>query len=144
MGGGCDLTPNYLTYHPPALVGSCPGCPSLHESEARAESPIDLRQDIRDYHAFWKGICDEHSTHLYPEYKLWCDRCAFNLTLPEPQRQSQLPKAPAAVFLAMLHGRRLLQPRASAHLITAITVWVCLWFASSKCRSGPEAAYLFQ
>ncbi|CAG9461334.1 unnamed protein product [Pedinophyceae sp. YPF-701] len=44
-GGGCDLTPSYLD-----------------EADARA------------FHAHWRGVCDQHSPALYPEYKAWCDK----------------------------------------------------------------------
>eukprot|EP00884_Botryococcus_braunii_P004767 jgi/Botrbrau1/14291/Bobra.0369s0005.1 len=44
-GGGADLTPVYL-----------------------------FPEDARQFHSFWKQVCDKHSPQLYPEYKAWCDR----------------------------------------------------------------------
>jgi len=43
-GGGCDLTPAYLN-----------------------------ERDSREFHSFWKAVCDRHGTELYPQYKKWCD-----------------------------------------------------------------------
>eukprot|EP00192_Tetraselmis_astigmatica_P013206 CAMPEP_0117658452 /NCGR_PEP_ID=MMETSP0804-20121206/5871_1 /TAXON_ID=1074897 /ORGANISM="Tetraselmis astigmatica, Strain CCMP880" /LENGTH=325 /DNA_ID=CAMNT_0005464973 /DNA_START=84 /DNA_END=1058 /DNA_ORIENTATION=- len=45
FGGGCDLTPVYL-----------------------------FEDDAREFHTFWKALCDRSSSRLYPEYKSWCDR----------------------------------------------------------------------
>ncbi|GLC34581.1 hypothetical protein PLESTB_001245800 [Pleodorina starrii] len=44
-GGGCDLTPSYV-------------------DEA----------DTREFHRFWKGVCDKYKPELYDELKEWCDR----------------------------------------------------------------------
>eukprot|EP00892_Ulva_mutabilis_P000804 jgi/Ulvmu1/10724/UM068_0010.1 len=56
FGGGCDLTPNYLSHtHPDA------------------PSATDLTPDISAFHTFWKDLCGEHSPALYPRYKRWCD-----------------------------------------------------------------------
>jgi coproporphyrinogen III oxidase len=43
-GGGADLTPAYL-----------------------------YEEDARDFHKFWRCVCERHSPDLYPEYKAWCD-----------------------------------------------------------------------
>mmetsp|Transcript_35986 Transcript_35986/g.113844 ORF Transcript_35986/g.113844 Transcript_35986/m.113844 type:complete len:292 (-) Transcript_35986:908-1783(-) len=43
-GGGCDLTPAYLE-----------------------------EEDAREFHGFWKGVCDKYDPALYPRYKAWCD-----------------------------------------------------------------------
>ena len=48
MGGGCDLTPFYLT--PPLETGA------VH------------------FHRHWKGICDQHGPTLYPRFKEECDK----------------------------------------------------------------------
>lgn len=45
FGGGCDLTPSYI-----------------HE------------EDCREFHQFWRTLCDGHCEGLYAEYKEWCDR----------------------------------------------------------------------
>jgi coproporphyrinogen III oxidase len=39
-GGGCDLTPFYL-----------------------------IEEDAAEFHAFWKTLCDQHGTTLYPQFK---------------------------------------------------------------------------
>ena len=52
-GGGCDLTPNYLTAELP-------------------DGAVDLRADCTEFHAFWRALCDEHGSQLYPQYKKWC------------------------------------------------------------------------
>jgi coproporphyrinogen III oxidase len=73
-GGGCDLTPNYLTYV----------APSHHEAlsdaaDSASASPsggsLDLQGDIRDFHARWQALCNEYDASLYGGYKEWCDRC---------------------------------------------------------------------
>jgi coproporphyrinogen III oxidase len=64
FGGGCDLTPNYLTH--------------VHPDTGTA---TDLKGDIEAFHSSWKSLCDRHSPALYPEYKDWCDRCACILML---------------------------------------------------------------
>lgn len=56
FGGGCDLTPNYLTH--------------THPDTPEA---TDLSPDISAFHTFWKDLCDEHSPAIYPRYKRWCD-----------------------------------------------------------------------
>jgi hypothetical protein len=43
-GGGCDLTPSYL-----------------------------FEEDAREFHAYWKQVCDRHDPELYCKYKKWCD-----------------------------------------------------------------------
>jgi len=44
FGGGCDLTPTYLVV-----------------------------EDCMHFHSTIKKACDEHSEHLYPALKAWCD-----------------------------------------------------------------------
>ncbi|KAI8108812.1 hypothetical protein M9435_005229 [Picochlorum sp. BPE23] len=44
FGGGCDLTPFYV-----------------HED------------DFREFHGYWKSLCDEYDDSLYSQYKTWCD-----------------------------------------------------------------------
>lgn len=44
-----------------------------------AQRPCFLRADLfeedaRDFHAFYKALCDRYGPHLYPEYKALCDR----------------------------------------------------------------------
>jgi coproporphyrinogen III oxidase len=60
FGGGCDLTPNYLT-----------------AVDAETGATVDLSDDIRTFHSSWKDVCDRHSPVLYPAYKAWCDRYFF-------------------------------------------------------------------
>jgi len=43
-GGGADLTPFYLN-----------------------------DEDAKNFHVFWKDVCDPFGSHLYPAYKKWCD-----------------------------------------------------------------------
>lgn len=56
FGGGCDLTPNYLSH----VVNS-------------DGASTDLRGDMAEFHQFWKQACDAHSVELYSRYKSWCD-----------------------------------------------------------------------
>ena len=56
FGGGCDLTPNFLTHEHPD-----------------AAAVTDLTPDITAFHTFWRRLCDQHSPALYPRYKQWCD-----------------------------------------------------------------------
>lgn len=44
-GGGCDLTPSYL-----------------------------FEEDAREFHMFWKNVCDKYDPALYSKCKSWCDR----------------------------------------------------------------------
>jgi coproporphyrinogen III oxidase len=44
-GGGCDLTPFYLN-----------------------------ETDAREFHQYWKSVCDKYDHKLYPQFKEWCDR----------------------------------------------------------------------
>lgn len=44
-GGGCDLTPFYLN-----------------------------ESDGREFHQYWKSVCDKYDHKLYPQFKEWCDR----------------------------------------------------------------------
>ncbi|GAB4821725.1 hypothetical protein N2152v2_008771 [Parachlorella kessleri] len=44
-GGGCDLTPFYVS-----------------------------EDDFGEFHSFWKQLCDKHDAQLYPEFQEWCDR----------------------------------------------------------------------
>ena len=44
FGGGCDLTPFYV-----------------------------YEEDFRDFHGFWKGVCEKYDPSLYNSYKTWCD-----------------------------------------------------------------------
>ncbi|KAG6336258.1 hypothetical protein ID866_2835 [Astraeus odoratus] len=44
FGGGCDLTPNYLT-----------------------------ESDVKHFHQTLKDACDQHGRELYPAFKKWCD-----------------------------------------------------------------------
>ena len=44
FGGGCDLTPFYV-----------------------------YEEDFREFHQYWKGICDAYDTSAYSTYKAWCD-----------------------------------------------------------------------
>lgn len=48
FGGGADLTPAYL-----------------------------YDDDARDFHAFWKAVCDRHGGGLYERFKAWCDDYFF-------------------------------------------------------------------
>ncbi|GAQ86634.1 coproporphyrinogen III oxidase [Klebsormidium nitens] len=45
FGGGADLTPSYL-----------------------------FEEDARDFHAFYKALCERHGPGLYPQYKALCDK----------------------------------------------------------------------
>jgi coproporphyrinogen III oxidase len=45
MGGGCDLTPNYVS-----------------------------ETDSANFHAYWKAVCDKYGPNLYPQYKELCDK----------------------------------------------------------------------
>jgi coproporphyrinogen III oxidase len=68
LGGGCDLTPNYLTYQIEQE--------NTHDtSSGIAPREVDLREDITIFHQFWKSICDQYKPMLYGELKSWCDRC---------------------------------------------------------------------
>lgn len=44
FGGGCDLTPFYV-----------------------------YEQDFKDFHQYWKGVCDQYEPNCYQKYKTWCD-----------------------------------------------------------------------
>lgn len=44
-GGGCDITPVYL-----------------------------YDEDAKQFHAYWKNLCDRYSNDIYAEFKAWCDR----------------------------------------------------------------------
>jgi coproporphyrinogen III oxidase len=56
VGGGCDLTPNYLRHTEPGtgVVTSLCG-------------------DITDFHEHWKALCDRFSPTLYAESSSQCD-----------------------------------------------------------------------
>ena len=45
FGGGADITPSYL-----------------------------FEDDAREFHTYWRNVCDAHSPGLYAEHKAWCDR----------------------------------------------------------------------
>ena len=69
-GGGCDLTPNYLT--------ACPNNAATSD-ETDEQAGISLHQDIADFHQHWAELCGRFGPDLYQEYKAWCDRCATSL-----------------------------------------------------------------
>lgn len=37
-------------------------------------TPVYLfEEDIREFHEFWKAICDKYGHEHYPRFKQWCD-----------------------------------------------------------------------
>ena len=36
-----------------------------------------FEEDAREFHQFWKGLCDRQSPQVYPRFKQWCDDYFF-------------------------------------------------------------------
>ena len=73
-GGGCDLTPNYLSFAPSATDESSDDRLEDGDTPDKAAS-LDLREDIHEFHQFWRQLCERHGGGLYQKYKAWCDEC---------------------------------------------------------------------